>query len=281
MCVCACVRALTRRYESVHKTTKFDVAASTKYPTVAVELMPVLRAALPFYEALAPHRIKAAKPEGGGGGAEGTIVDHGFNMSLYPDPRNHDIMVWVGTPEQQCALVPREHAKVSVFNSAVQGGDAVWEGVRVYRGKVFKLDRHIRRLHASAKAMGFDRVHTSVQVKHAIFSTLAANGMRDDVHIRLTLTRGDKTTSSMNPMFNVFGCTLIVLAEFKPVMSVATYDNQKGVSLITASQRRNPPQCVDSKIHHNNLINNILPKIQANQAGVYCVRIVCRACVRA
>jgi branched-subunit amino acid aminotransferase/4-amino-4-deoxychorismate lyase len=62
-------------------------------------------------------------------------------------------------------------------------------------------------------------------------------------------------------------CTLIVLAEWKPVESVATYDNAKGVSLITAAQRRHPPSCLDSKIHHNNLLNNILPKIQANLAG--------------
>eukprot|EP00750_Incisomonas_marina_P019566 INCI3580.10.p1 GENE.INCI3580.10~~INCI3580.10.p1 ORF type:complete len:333 (-),score=54.65 INCI3580.10:213-1211(-) len=219
-------------------------------------------------------------------------------MSLYPDPRNHDIVVWIGTRDERCALVPREHARISVFDSTVQGGDAVWEGLRVYvlphrrhcccvlhaanglgataeqtvgnrryRGKIFKLDRHIRRLHESARAMGFSGVHTADQVKHAIFMTLAANGMRDDVHIRLTLSRGDKTTSSMNPKFNVFGCTLIVLAEFKPVVSVATYDNQKGVSLITAAGRRNPPMCVDSKIHHNNLINNIIPKMQANLAG--------------
>eukprot|EP00302_Diacronema_sp_CCMP2436_P012081 CAMPEP_0179868784 /NCGR_PEP_ID=MMETSP0982-20121206/19084_1 /TAXON_ID=483367 /ORGANISM="non described non described, Strain CCMP 2436" /LENGTH=250 /DNA_ID=CAMNT_0021758625 /DNA_START=414 /DNA_END=1167 /DNA_ORIENTATION=- len=71
----------------------------------------------------------------------------------------------------------------------------------------------------------------------------------------------------MNPIFNVHGCTLIVLAEWKPVVSAATYDNAAGISLITAANRRNPPACVDSKIHHNNLINNILPKIQANHAG--------------
>ena len=67
--------------------------------------------------------------------------------------------------------------------------------------------------------------------------------------------------------FNVYGSRLVVLAEHKPVEGAATYDNSKGVTLITAAGRRNPPQCVDSKIHHNNLINNILPKIQANNAG--------------
>mgnify|MGYP000577599832 FL=1 len=257
------------RYESVHKSTHFDASIGTKYANLPPSLLPILRAALPFYQAMALHRIKPDAVEGNTGATATatTIVDHGFDMSLYPDPRNHDILVWIGTAEQRYALYPREHAKISVFDSTVQGGDGVWEGLRVYRGKVFKLDRHIRRLHESAKAMGFKGVHTADQVKHAIFTTLAANGMRDDVHIRLTLSRGDKTTSSMNPKFNVFGCTLIVLAEFKPVVSVATYDNQKGVSLISSAGRRNAPQCVDSKIHHNNLINNILPKIQANLAG--------------
>lgn len=71
----------------------------------------------------------------------------------------------------------------------------------------------------------------------------------------------------MNPLFNIFGTCLIVLPEWKPVGDAATYDNDKGVALITATNRRNGPGCVDSKIHHCNLINNILPKIQANAAG--------------
>jgi branched-subunit amino acid aminotransferase/4-amino-4-deoxychorismate lyase len=71
----------------------------------------------------------------------------------------------------------------------------------------------------------------------------------------------------MNPVFNVFGCNLLVVPEWKPVGDVATYDNKKGVKLISATTRRNPPSCLDSKIHHNNLLNNILAKIQANNAG--------------
>ena len=119
----------------------------------------------------------------------------------------------------------------------------------------------MQRLFASAKALAFKNVHTKEEIFRAVFATLAANGMRDATHIRLTLTRGEKTTSSMNPNFNVYGCTLIVLAEWKPVISVATYDNAEGVSLVTASQRRNPPSCLDSKIHHNNLLNNVILKM--------------------
>ena len=87
--------------------------------------------------------------------------------------------------------------------------------------------------------------------------------MRDGAHIRLTLTRGEKITSGMDPRLNQMGCTLIVLAEWKPPV----YDNAGGITVITSSIQRNSPRHLDSKIHHNNLINNILAKIQANVAG--------------
>jgi branched-chain amino acid aminotransferase group I len=175
-----------------------------------------------------------------------------------PDPRNATIQVHVGG-----RLVPRDEARVSVFDSSVQGGDAVWEGLRVYDGRVFKLDEHLERLVASAKAMAFARIPSKDEVRAALFETLAANGMRDGAHARLTLTRGEKVTSGMSPRFNKAGPCLIVLAEWKqPVYDAA------GIRLITSSWRRNSPQCVDSKIHHNNLINNILAKVEADVAGV-------------
>jgi branched-chain amino acid aminotransferase group I len=175
-----------------------------------------------------------------------------------PDPRNAQIQVWVGE-----GLVPREEAKVSVFDSVVQGGDAVWEGLRVYDGRIFELDAHLDRLFDSARAMAFAAVPEREDVVAAIFETLRANGMRDGVHIRLTLTRGEKVTSGMSPAFNRSGPCLIVLAEWK----APVYD-RRGIRLVTSAIRRNNPQSIDSKIHHNNLVNNILAKIQANQAGV-------------
>ena len=107
-------------------------------------------------------------------------------------------------------------AGLSPWDSSVQGGDGCWEGLRVYRGKILSLEKHLRRLFRSAKALGFENVHTKAQVVDAIFRTLAANGMRDNAHMRLTLTRGEKCTSSMNPKFNVYGTTLIILPEWKP-----------------------------------------------------------------
>ena len=172
--------------------------------------------------------------------------------------KNDDIYVYVAGK-----LLHRDDAKVSVFDSSVQGGDAVWEGLRVYKQGLFCLDRHLDRLFASAKALMFENVPDRQVVKKAIAETLAKNNMTEDCHIRLTLTRGEKITSGMDPRLNTKGCTLIVLAEWK----APVYDNSKGIKVISCAIRRNAPQFLDSKIHHNNLLNNILAKIQANIAG--------------
>jgi branched-chain amino acid aminotransferase len=179
-------------------------------------------------------------------------------MLTEPDPRNADIMVHVGG-----RLLPRAEAKVSVFDSVVQGGDAVWEGLRVYDGRIASLDAHLERLRASAHALAFEAIPDRAEIRAAIVETLAANGMQDGAHIRLTLTRGEKVTSGMNPRFNRAGPCLIVLAEWK----APVYGNE-GIRLITSAIRRNNPQFLDSKIHHNNLLNNILACIEANVAGM-------------
>ncbi len=175
-----------------------------------------------------------------------------------PDPRNADILVHVGGK-----LRSRADARVSVFDSVVQGGDAVWEGLRVYDGRIAELDGHLQRLQDSAKALAFASVPPNDAIRAALFETLEANVMRDETHVRLTLTRGEKVTSGMNPTLNRSGCTLIVLAEWKPPVY-----SDDGIRVITASTRRNTPSCLDSKIHHNNLLNNILAAIEANVAGV-------------
>ena len=179
-------------------------------------------------------------------------------MTELPDPRNAQIFVHVAGE-----LVPRDEARVSVFDSSVQGGDAVWEGLRVYDGRVFRLDDHLDRLERSARAMAFAEVPPRADIERALFETLEKNGMRDGAHVRLTLTRGTKVTSGMSPRHNRSGPCLIVLAEWKPPVF-----DKSGIRLVTSSIRRNPPQCLDSKIHHNNLINNILAKIEADMADV-------------
>jgi branched-chain amino acid aminotransferase len=173
------------------------------------------------------------------------------------NPRNDDLMVNINGE-----LVHRKQAAISPFDSAVQGGDAVWEGLRLYNGRIFQLAEHLERLRSSALALAFQEIPTPETITHEIRRTLSANRMRDGVHIRLTLTRGVKITSGMDPRLNQAGPTLIILAEFKePVYS------QSGITLITSTIRRTPPDCLDPKIHHCNLLPSILAKIQANAAG--------------
>jgi len=175
------------------------------------------------------------------------------------NPKNENLKVWVGDK-----IHNRGDAKVSVFDSTVQGGDAVWEGLRLYKHGIFLLDSHLDRMYESAKALAFENIPDRNFIYSAISETIKANQMDEDTHIRLTLSRGEKVTSGMDPRLNQKGCCLIVLAEWKPLV----YDNETGIKVITSTQRRNNPQFLDSKIHHNNLLNNIIAKIQANYAGV-------------
>jgi len=172
------------------------------------------------------------------------------------DERNRDLIVNINGQ-----LIHRDQARISPFDSAVQGGDAVWEGLRLYNGRIFKLREHLDRLHASATALSFSEIPSCEKIIEEIKRTLAANEMRDGVHLRLTLTRGVKITSGMDPRLNQSGPTLIILAEHKPPVYAKT-----GLILKTASVRRPPPDILDCKIHHANLLNSIVAKIEANNA---------------
>src|SRR5262249_13875273 len=153
------------------------------------------------------------------------LYDHGMRQRY--DERNAALRYWVNG-----VLRHRDEPGISPFDSAVQGGDAVWEGLRLYAGRIFRLAAHLARLRRSAAALGSAGVRSDAEITAAITETLRANGMRDSVHIRLTLTRGVKVTSGMDPRLNEQGCTLIVLAEHKAPVYGTT-----GLRLITASTR--------------------------------------------
>jgi branched-chain amino acid aminotransferase len=173
------------------------------------------------------------------------------------DNRNKDLQININGK-----LFHRDIAGISPFDSVVQGGDGVWEGLRLYNGRIFKLEKHLNRLRDSAKAMAFETIPSNAELTSEISKTLQANNMHDGVHIRLTLTRGKKITSGMDPRLNQNGNTLIVLAEYKnPV-----YDSS-GISLATSSIRRFTPDTLDPKIHSCNLIQSIMAKIEANAAS--------------
>ena len=174
------------------------------------------------------------------------------------NPKNENIIIHVNGE-----LLPRKEAKVSVFDSIVQNGDGVWEGLRVYPEGIVCYDKHLTRLQEGAHALGYEGVPKKEEIKKAIKETLEANGMNDDTHIRLTLTRGEKVTSGMDSRLNQSGCCLIVLAEWKKKV----YDFSKGIRAISSSIRRSIPAFLDSKIHHNNMLSLVIAKMHANIAG--------------
>ncbi len=174
------------------------------------------------------------------------------------NPKNENIFIHVNGE-----LLPRKEAKVSVFDSIVQNGDGVWEGLRVYPEGIVCYDKHLTRLQEGAHALGYEGVPTKEKIKKAIKETLDANKMNDDTHIRLTLTRGEKVTSGMDSRLNQSGCCLIVLAEWKKKV----YDFSKGIRAISSSIRRSIPAFLDSKIHHNNMLSLVIAKMHANIAG--------------
>ncbi|PON85496.1 Aminotransferase class IV [Trema orientale] len=207
-------------YKSVHKSTGFERVKKNPVP-FPLSLYDVLEQSLPLYNLLRRHLRHMSH-----------LLKSPLPPPDLPVPANANLLAWVGDE-----ILPRDSAKVSVFDSVVQGGDSVWEGLRVYDGKIFKLEEHLDRMFDSAKALAFSNVPTREEVKEAIFRTLIRNGMFDNTHIRLSLTRGKKVTSGMSPAFNLYGCTLIVLPEWKPPV----YDNTSGITLVTATTRRNSP----------------------------------------
>jgi branched-chain amino acid aminotransferase len=173
------------------------------------------------------------------------------------NPRNADILVNINGE-----LVHRDRAGVSPFDSSVQNGDAVWEGLRLYDGRIFRLEQHVDRLFKSASMLAYQGVPTREHIKSELWRTLDANRMRDGVHIRLTLSRGVKYTSGLDPRVNAGRCALFILAEHK----APVYD-KAGLRLITAQHRRPPANVLDQRIHSCNQLTSILAKMEANAAG--------------
>lgn len=161
------------------------------------------------------------------------------------------------------AIVPRDEARVSVFDASFQSGDAVWEGLRLYNGTVFKLAEHLDRLYRSAKAVEIAIPLDRAALSDAIYATLRANKFHDGAHTRLMVSRGERRTSGMNPQ-NVDGiATIVIIPEVKPVPEVP-----HPIRLRTVGIRRPEPDVLDPSVHSANQLNSILAKLEANRAGV-------------
>jgi branched-chain amino acid aminotransferase len=175
------------------------------------------------------------------------------------DPRNRDIVVYVNG-----ALLPRERATVSVFDSGFILGDGVWEGLRVHRGRVAFLAAHLERLYEGAKAIDLDVGLDRAELTAALYRTLAANNMTEGVHIRLMVTRGLKRTPYQDPRACIGGATVVIIPEYKVAEPEVLL---QGVRLFTVHVRRGAPDVQDPKLNSHSKLNCITACIQATKAG--------------
>ena len=175
------------------------------------------------------------------------------------DPRNADVLIHVNG-----ALVPRAQAVVSVFDAGFVLGDGVWEGLRIHGGQPAFLDQHLDRLYEGAAAIMLDVGLSRAELADAIYRTLAANDMRDGVHVRLMVTRGPKSTPYQDPRMSAGPATVVIIAEHKDP-TPATMD--RGLSLFTVHVRRPSPDVLDPKLNAHSKLNDITACIQAYTAG--------------
>ncbi len=175
------------------------------------------------------------------------------------DARNDHLKIYVDGE-----LMHRDHAKVSVYDSGFMLGDGVWEGLRLYKGKLAFLDEHLERLYEAAVCLDLEIGLSRAELTAALYATLAANEMSDGVHVRLMVTRGRKRKPFQDPRLSIYGSTIVIIAEFsQPSEDAVT----QGIRLHTVPQHRGLPLTQDPKLNSHSKLNCILPLIHALKAG--------------
>ncbi len=180
-----------------------------------------------------------------------------MSHDFVPDPRNESILIDINGE-----LFPRDQARVSVFDSGFMLGDGVWEGLRVHKGKIVFLDRHLARLWEGAKALDFTLPLSRSELSQRLYNCLAANKMSDHVHIRLMVTRGTRSTPYQDPRVTITPPTIVIIPEYKKPVA-----HEDGLSLFTVHVRRGFPDVQDQKLNSHSKINCITACIQATKAG--------------
>lgn len=175
------------------------------------------------------------------------------------DPRNDTVQIYIDGE-----FYPRPEAKVSVFDSAFLVGDGIWEGLRLHRGRFAFLDRHLDRLFQAAAATRIDPGLSRREITDALYETVRRNDMVDDVHVRLMISRGTKSTPSQHPSNLISGPTIVIIAEHKRADPGVT---RAGVSLFTATVRRPPPDTLDQRLNCHSKLHEVIALIQATEAG--------------
>lgn len=175
------------------------------------------------------------------------------------DPRNTTVKIYLSG-----ALVSRDEARVSVFDAGFVLGDGVWEGLRLHKGALCFLHRHLDRLYAGASAIDLDIGMTRAELTEALWTTIQTNGMEDGVHIRLMVTRGLKKAPNQDPRHTIGPATVVIVAEWKqPSPEIAT----RGLSLATSSIRCSPADMFDMRLNSHSRLNLITALLQAIRVG--------------
>ena len=175
------------------------------------------------------------------------------------DKRNDQIKIYVNGD-----FFNRNEAKISVFDSGYLVGDGVWEGIRLYKGKLAFINDHLDRLWATAKATGINLPFSKSELIKRIQSTVDVNDMFDHIHIRVMITRGIKKTPSQDPRLTISGPNLVIIAEHKKASSES---KNKGIKLFTSAFRRGAPDYLDPKLNCHSKIHEVQALIQAVEAG--------------
>ena len=186
-------------------------------------------------------------------------MNHRGTHNAMPDERNADVLIYINGD-----LVPRNEAKISVFDSGYLVGDGVWEGVRLHEGVFVFLNEHLNRLFQGAKMTGMDIGLTRQELTAALEQTVRANNMHDGVHVRLMITRGIKKTPSQDPRLVIGPPTIVIIAEHKladPAIADA------GVRLFTSTIRRGSPDYLDPRLNCHSKLHEVIALIQALEAG--------------
>jgi len=185
-------------------------------------------------------------------------MPHGTHDALHDD-RNKDVLIYINGE-----LVPRSEAKISVFDGGYLVGDGVWEGLRLHQGKLVFLEEHLDRLFQGAKAIYLQLGKTREELTEAIYETVRANNMADDVHIRMMVTRGIKKTPSQDPRLVIGPPTLVIIAEYKKSNPETA---QTGITLFTSTIRRGSPDYLDPRLNCHSKQHEVIALAQALEAG--------------
>ena len=176
-----------------------------------------------------------------------------------PDKRNNDVLIYINGD-----LFKRAEAKISVFDSGYLVGDGVWEGMRLYNGVLAFSNQHLDRLWAGAASIGMEMNFSREELLEKVHLTLNANQMHTDVHVRIMLTRGTKTTPSQDPRLLLSGPNLVIIAEHKKASKESTI---KGITLFTSTVRRGSPDYLDPRMNCHSKIHEVQALVQALEAG--------------